>query len=303
MRRFSPKTFAAIAGLVLIWGFSWPLYKVALSYTPPILFAGMRPLIGGIVLSTLLIPQWKKIKWRENWRIYCISALLNTFLFFGLQTIGLNFLPGGLFSVLVYFQPVLIGLLGWLWLGERMSIIKITGLIVGFLGVAAVSSEGFTGHVSILGIVLALATAIFWAIGVIYVKKLSHKVDSLWMVGLQSLIGGMVLTGIGVVTEDWSSIVWNGKYLFGLSYGSILGVAAAYILYFKLVNSGEATKVASFTFLVPLIAVLVGTLFLGEKFTYSLLVGLILIVISIYFVNHSGKKQELKTKEPITFDA
>ncbi|MFD0824274.1 DMT family transporter [Neobacillus sp. M.A.Huq-85] len=303
MRRFSPKTFAAIAGLVLIWGFSWPLYKVALSYTPPILFAGMRPLIGGIVLSTLLIPQWKKIKWRENWRIYCISALLNTFLFFGLQTIGLNFLPGGLFSVLVYFQPVLIGLLGWLWLGERMSIIKITGLIVGFLGVAAVSSEGFTGHVSILGIVLALATAIFWAIGVIYVKKVSHKVDSLWMVGLQSLIGGMVLTGIGVVKEDWSSIVWNGKYLFGLSYGSILGVAAAYILYFKLVNSGEATKVASFTFLVPLIAVLVGTLFLGEKFTYSLLVGLILIVISIYFVNHSGKKQELKTKEPITFDA
>ncbi|WP_026572936.1 DMT family transporter [Bacillus sp. UNC438CL73TsuS30] len=303
MRRFSPKTFAAIAGLVLIWGFSWPLYKVALAYTPPILFAGMRPLIGGILLSTILIPQWKKIKWRENWRTYCISALLNTFLFFGLQTIGLNFLPGGLFSVLVYFQPVLIGLLGWLWLGERMSIIKITGLVVGFLGVAAVSSEGFTGHVSILGIVLALATAIFWAIGVIYVKKVSHKVDSLWMVGLQSLIGGMVLTGIGIVTEDWSSIVWNGKYLFGLSYGSILGVAAAYILYFKLVNSGEATKVASFTFLVPLIAVLVGTVFLGEKFTYSLLVGLILIVISIYFVNHSGKKHELKTKEPITFDA
>ncbi|MGG1401505.1 DMT family transporter [Bacillus salipaludis] len=303
MRRFSPKTFAAIAGLVLIWGLSWPLYKVALAYTPPILFAGMRPLIGGILLSTILIPQWKKIKWRENWRTYCISALLNTFLFFGLQTIGLNFLPGGLFSVLVYFQPVLIGLLGWLWLGEKMSLIKITGLIVGFLGVAAVSSEGFTGHVSILGIVLALATAIFWAIGVIYVKKVSHKVDSLWMVGLQSLIGGLVLTGVGIVTEDWSSIVWNGKYLFGLSYGAILGVAAAYILYFKLVNSGEATKVASFTFLVPLIAVLVGTVFLGEKFTYSLLVGLILIVISIYFVNHSGKKQELKTKEPITFDA
>ncbi|TDK60994.1 DMT family transporter [Bacillus salipaludis] len=303
MRRFSPKTFAAIAGLVLIWGFSWPLYKVALAYTPPILFAGMRPLIGGILLSTILIPQWKKIKWRENWRTYFISALLNTFLFFGLQTIGLNFLPGGLFSVLVYFQPVLIGLLGWLWLGEKMSIIKITGLVVGFLGVAAVSSEGFTGHVSILGIVLALATAIFWAIGVIYVKKVSHKVDSLWMVGMQSLIGGMVLTGIGIVTEDWSSIVWNGKYLFGLSYGSILGVAAAYILYFKLVNSGEATKVASFTFLVPLIAVLVGTVFLGEKFTYSLLVGLILIVISIYFVNHSGKKHELNTKEPITFDA
>ncbi|MED1467530.1 DMT family transporter [Bacillus salipaludis] len=303
MRRFLPKTFAAIAGLVLIWGLSWPLYKVALAYTPPILFAGMRPLIGGILLSTILIPQWKKIKWRENWRTYCISALLNTFLFFGLQTIGLNFLPGGLFSVLVYFQPVLIGLLGWLWLGERMSIIKITGLVVGFLGVAAVSSEGFTGHVSILGIVLALATAIFWAIGVIYVKKVSHRVDSLWMVGLQSLIGGIVLTGVGMVTEDWSSIVWNGKYLFGLSYGSILGVAAAYILYFKLVNSGEATKVASFTFLVPLIAVLVGTVFLGEKFTYSLLVGLILIVISIYFVNHSGKKHELKTKEPITFDA
>ncbi|OIK15745.1 hypothetical protein BIV60_08315 [Bacillus sp. MUM 116] len=300
---FSFKTFASISSLVLIWGFCWPIYKLALSYTPPILFAGMRPLIGGLILAILLIPQWKKMKWRENWRTYCTSAFFNTFLFFGLQTIGLNFLPGGLFSVLVYFQPVLIGLLGWLWLGEKMSTLKVAGLLIGFFGVAAVSSEGFSGHVSVLGIVLALITAISWALGVIYVKKVSHKVDSLWLVAMQCLIGGFVLTGVGTVTEGWSNIVWNGTYLFGLLYGAVLGVAAAFILYFKLVNSGEATKVASFTFLVPLISVLLGTVFLGEKFTYSLFIGLILIVISIYFVNHSGKKHELQQKNGLTVDA
>lgn len=282
----------SITFLVLVWGLCWPIYKITLAYTPPLLFAGMRPLIGGLLLSMLCFPKRKSIKWRENWRIYCISALLNTVLYFGIQTIGLMYLPGGLFSVIVYFQPVLIGIFAWLWLSETMSTIKIVGLITGFIGVIAVSVGGISGQASILGIILAMITAISWAIGVIYVKKVSPHVDSLWLVALQSVLGGVVLTCSGLGIESWSSITWNGTYLFGLIFGSTLGIPMAFIIYFKLVNSGEASKVASYTFLVPLIAVLFGTLFLGEPFTLSLLVGLILIVSSIYFVNRPTQSDQ-----------
>ncbi|MED4584574.1 DMT family transporter [Brevibacillus choshinensis] len=299
MGNSSRKTMFAVTCLVLIWGVSWSIYKMALPYTPPLLFAGMRALIGGLLLAAFLLPTWKKMKWRENWSRYCVSALLNAALFYGLQTVGLMYLPGGLFSVLVYFQPVLIGLFAWLWLGEKMSLMKIIGLLIGFCGILAVSADGFTGQVSIVGVVLAIFTAISWALGVIYVKRESGKVDSLWMVALQFIIGGALLTGAGTVFERWSDIVWNGGYLFGLGFGATFGVPIAFVIYFHLMNGGDASKVASFTFLVPLIAVATGTLFLHEPFTYSLVAGLVLIVLSICLVNYRGKKRAVQA----TYDA
>lgn len=287
MRKLSFKPFLAIAFLVLIWGLSWSIYKMTLEYTPPILFAGMRSFFGGLLLAIFILPTWRKIKWRENWTKYCLSALLNAVLFFGIQTVGLIYLPGGLFSVLVYLQPVLIGLFAWIWLGESMTRIKILGLIVGFIGIIAVSADGLAGKVSIIGVVLALSAAVSWALGTIYVKKENGNIDSMWMVSFQFMIGGFVLLVIGSGWENWSDIIWNGQYFTGLGYGATLGIPISFVLYFKLMNSGESSKIAAFTFLVPLIAVLTGTVFMNEPFTWTLFVGLILIVISIYLVNYT----------------
>lgn len=277
--------------LIFIWGASWPVYKVALSHTPPLLFAGMRAAIGGLLLALLLFNRRDKLKWRENWRYYCISALFNTVLFFGIQTVGLNYLPGGLFSILVYFQPVLLGLFAWIWLGEFMTPLKIIGLFIGFLGIVIVSLDGLTFHVSVIGVVLGLITAVCWAFGVIYVKRISGKVDSYWMVSMQCTIGGLVLLVSGITFEDISHIVWSGQYIFGLSYGAIFGIPLSYIIYYKLINEGEASKVGSFTFLVPIIAVFLGAVFLDEAVTYLLIIGLVMVGVSIFVVNYRSRKK------------
>lgn len=285
------KTFALIAFLVIVWGISWPIYKIALSYTPPLLFAGMRTLLGGLLLVVLLYPKRNQIRWKENWRIYSISAVLNVALFYALQTVGLMYLPSGLYSVIVYLQPVLVGILAWLWLGESMTPIKIIGLAIGFLGVATVSSGGFSGHISMLGIILALLTGISWSLGTVYVKKVAHRVDSMWLTAFQFVIGGVFLTGLGSSVEKYSAIVWNGPYLFGLIFGTVLGISASWLVYFTLFKYGDASKLASYTFLVPLISVFSGTLFLHETFTINLLAGLVLIAVSIFMVN---RKQTIK---------
>lgn len=291
------KTFLLISFLVVVWGLSWPIYKIALPSTPPLLFAGMRTLFGGILIAVLLFPKRDSIRWKANWKIYVTSAIFNVVLFYSLQTVGLRFLPSGLFSVLVYLQPVLVGILAWLWLGESMTPIKIIGLIIGFLGVAAVSSGGFSGHISVTGIILALLTGISWAIGTAFVKRVSQKVDSMWLVAFQFIIGGTFLTALGSAVEKFSAIVWNAPYVFGLIFGIILGISASWIVYFTLVNHGDASKVASYTFLVPLISVFSGTLFLHEPFTVNLLTGLVLIAVSIYLVNRKPIIKIEKTKE------
>lgn len=256
---------------------------------PPLLFSGLRSLLGGIILTAFLIPKWDRLKWRQNWVIYTVSALINTVLYYGVQGIGLNLLPGGLFSVLVYFQPILVGVFAWLWLGEKMTVFKVVGLLIGFGGIVILSADGFTGAISMFGVILGLLSAASWAFGVIVVKKTSHKVDAMWIVALPSIIGGVILTGAGSIVESWTSIEWNGYSLFGLGYGATLGIPLAFVIYYALVNNGEASKVASFTFLVPLTAVLIGTLWMDEPFTYNLLTGLVLIIVSIYLVNSKRK--------------
>lgn len=283
------KSTAALLVLILIWGASWPINKLAVPYSPPLLYAGLRAFLGGLLLTIIIWKTRKNVNWRENWQKYFIGAFFNTILFFGLQTAGLLYLPSGLFSVLVYFQPILLGLFAWLLLGEYLSPVRILGLLLGFAGVAIVSIDGLTVHISAIGVTLGLLTAVSWAFGVIYVKKISKEVDAYWMVALQCIIGGIFLIGTGSVFESWSAIDWNRYYLSGLSFGATIGIPLAYILYYKLVNAGEASKVGSYTFLIPIVAVLLGVLFLGETVTYSLIMGMLLVAISIYFVNFQYK--------------
>lgn len=291
MSKLFTKTTIALIFLVVVWGASWPIYKLALQYTPPLLFSGLRATIGGILLGVLLFKRRDKINWNKNWKLYVISALFNTFLFFGIQTVGLNYLPGGLFSILVYFQPVLLGLFAWIWLGEFMTPLKIVGLLIGFIGIVIVSLDGLTFHVSAIGVSLGLISAVCWALGVIFVKKVSDTVDPYWMVSLQSIIGGIALLGTGTLFENWSDIIWNSRYMVGLSYGAIFGISLTFLIYYKLINEGEASKVGSFTFLVPIIAVILGAVFLDEPVTYLLIVGLILVGLSILIVNYKSKEK------------
>lgn len=284
------QSFLLILFLVTVWGINWPLSKMALAYMPPILFSGARTLLGGLLLLAIAIPRYQKLHIKKTWSIYCISAVVNVILYYGLQTIGLNYLPAGLFSAIVFLQPVLVGIFSWLWLGESMNGLKITGLVLGFAGVGVICSGagGLSGHISVAGVLLALGSALSWALGTIFVKKKGPSVDPIWLVTLQLIIGGMFMSIVGSSIESWSEVVWSPIFISSLLFISIFVIAIGWLVFYKLIDSGEASKVASYTFLIPLIAILTGTLFLNEPFTISLLIGLIFILLSIYFVNRKS---------------
>ena len=166
-----------LAALVLIWGLTWPMSKLALGYSSPILLSGLRSLSAGIILLAVALPRYKQLHWKQNWRKYMVSGLFNSILFYGLQTIGLMFMPAGVFSVIVYLQPVLIGIIAWMWIGESMNAVKIGGLLLGFVGVATISTGELSANASAVGILLAVLTALSWAIGTVYIKRISDSVD------------------------------------------------------------------------------------------------------------------------------
>lgn len=287
-----------LIGLILIWGVNWPLSKLALTYAPPILFSGVRTIVGGLLLLIVALPRYKKLRLRETWYIYLISSVVNIILYYGLQTVGLTYLPSGLFSAIVFLQPVLVGVFAWMWLSEPMFGLKLFGLFVGFAGVGVISIGGLSAHISFVGILLALGSALSWALGTIYVKKIGALVDPIWLVTMQLIIGGLFMSGLGTEVESWSSIVWSPTFVACLLFISIFVIALGWLVFYKLIGSGEASKVAAYTFLIPVVAIVTGILFLDEPFTLSLLGGLLLIILSILCVNRKPKRLALSASIP-----
>ncbi|GMA62389.1 DMT family transporter [Alicyclobacillus fastidiosus] len=268
---------------------------------PPILFAGIRTLFGGLIVLCIALFRNKKAYLRKYFPTYFISAVFNVFFFFGLQTVGLSYLPAGLFSVLIYLEPVLVGIVAWLWLGEPMSLQKVIGLVLGFLGVAAISAHSLTQHLSAIGIIIGIATAAFWTIGTVYSKKAQERVDMMWLLAIQFLIGGVLITALGSMSESWSAIHVTTTFVLATLFGGFFGITLSWMIWFHLVHAGEATRIAAMTFFVPLISVLTSVIFLHESLNIWLLVGLVLIVLGIYLTNRQQKQGRLPQNSlPIT---
>lgn len=283
MRSASART-ALTALLVLSWGSTFAAVKIGLDAAPPLLFAGLRALIGGAVMTTAAALSGSRPQLRAHGPVYLLLALANVVVFFGLQTLAIMLLPSGLAAVLIYLQPVLVGLLARPLLGEPLSLGKLAGLLLGFGGIVAVSTGAFQGHASGLGIGYAVSAALAWALGTVYFKHAAHRVPALWAVGLPFLVGGTVLTVVGLAVEG-GGISWDGRFVAALCYSSLVGTALAWFLWFGLVSSGQASKAATYIFFVPLVSLVIGAFWLGESLSASLLVGAGLVVAGVYLVN------------------
>jgi drug/metabolite transporter (DMT)-like permease len=281
--------------LVLFWGSAFSVVKIGLDYAPPVLFAGLRTLLAGSLMTLIALAWGGSPNFRRDWRIFAFLAAFNVALFIGSQTFAVLSLPSGTAAVLIYLQPILVGVFAWMVLDESLTATKIVGLLLGFAGIVAVSSGGLSGagdEVTPAGVAFGVASALFWALGTVCFKKYEARVSTLWAVAAPFLIGGVVLTALGLVVEPWSGISWEWPFVGALLYSALVGTGFAWLLFFGLVRAGEASRVAAYIFVVPLAAVAIGAVVLGETLGPSLLVGAALVVSGIYLVNRRGRMKK-----------
>jgi drug/metabolite transporter (DMT)-like permease len=295
LRIFGKRRFVvlAFALLVLFWGSAFAVVKVGLEYSPAILFAGLRSLIGGVAMVLVALLWGGNPNLRRDWPVFSLLTLFNVVLFIGLQTYAIMYLPSGSAAVLVYLQPILVGLLAWPILGETLTATRVVGLLLGFSGIVAVSAGSFSGAADALspsGVILGAASALCWALGTVFFKRYEARVSTLWAVALPFLGGGVVLTAFGLFVEPWGEVAWNAPFVASLLYSGLVGISLAWVIWFALVRAGEASRVASYIFTVPLTAVLVGVVFLDEPLGYTLLIGAAFVVSGIYLVNREPEK-------------
>ena len=280
-----------IVVLVLAWGTVFAAVKIGLDAAPPLLFGGIRSIIGGVVLATIAAVRRDPPRLRGHVTAYGMLTLLNVVIFFGLQTLAIAALPSGLAAVLIYLQPVLVGVLAWPLLGEPLTGRKVLGLLLGFGGIVAVSAGAFSGHASGLGIGYAVVGALAWALGTVYFKRVSDRVTPLWAVALPFLVGGVVLTAIGLVREG-PEITWSTSFVLALLYSALVGTALAWMLWFTLVAGGDASRAATYIFFVPLLSLTLGALLLDESLSPTLLLGAALVVAGVYLANRPERDEK-----------
>jgi O-acetylserine/cysteine efflux transporter len=298
-RRFS---ILAFVFLILFWSSAFGAIKVSLEYAPPILFAGMRTLLCGLVVALAALVWGGRANLRRDWPIYLMLAVLNVVLFMGLQTFAILYMPSGSAAVVIYLQPILVGLASYLVLGEQLSVAKVVGLVLGFSGVVVVSTGSLSGSSlgTPLGVAFGVGSALSWTLGTVYFKWHGERLSALWAVAVPFSAGGVVLTGLGLVLEPLSSISWTGTYFASFLYTALVGTALAWMLWLGLVKAGEASRVSAYVFFVPLASVLLGAAFLGETLSPWLLVGAALVICGIYLVNRQsadGPQRSAKTKK------
>ncbi|MDD3650792.1 DMT family transporter [Immundisolibacter sp.] len=275
----------ALVALILVWGVGYPIMKVGLAYCPPLLFAGLRAVGGGLLLAAAALRAGESPDLAGTWSALLVSALCNVVLFFGLSTLSVQLLPAGIASVVLYLQPIFIAGLAHLWLGERLTRTRMAGLLLGFGGVAAIMVHGAGGSLSPAGLAYGVGSAAAWAVGTVAFKRAAPR-SILWFIALPFLLGGLcIVVGGLALGERWADIAWNPVFVLVLAYGAAVGLALSWTLWLALVAAGEASRMAGNTFLVPLVSVLTGTLVLGEPLTVTLALGGAAVIGGVYLVN------------------
>ncbi|WP_421780032.1 DMT family transporter [Kiloniella litopenaei] len=270
--------------LSILWGGSFFFVGVAVSDLPPFTIVTIRVGLAAIALWTVIfalkMPVPTTIK---AWQALIFMGLLNNVIPFTLIVWGQFYIPSGLASILNATTPLFAVIVATLFLpDEKATILKISGVIVGFFGVVLMfglpeDNQNFLAQLAILGATLTYAVA-----GVFGRRFKAMAINPIVTAAGQVTGATLLLCPIAYIIDGVPSIdIISNETWISLVALALLSTAVAYILYFKILERAGATNLLLVTLLVPVSAILLGTIFLDEKLEISHFIGMTFIAIGL----------------------
>ena len=273
-----------LGALTLAWGFNWTAMKVALAEVPPWTFRSLCLGLGSAVLFLVLKASGQRIVWpRGQWRRLWLLALLNITGWNILVAFGLTMIASGRASILAYTMPVLaVPLSVWL-LGERLTAAKALGLALGIAGLALLLGGAYKAiGAAPLGSLLVLGAAASWALGAVLQKKYPVAMPAGPYTAWLMLLGGLPIFAGALALEQPGTLAHIGaRALFGTAYNVLIAFAFAHWAWIKLATSVSVTVFSLSILIIPVLAVLSGVVFLGERPDTAEMAALALVLASL----------------------
>jgi drug/metabolite transporter (DMT)-like permease len=278
------RLWGLLAALSLAWGFNWTAMKMALSEVPPWTFRAICLAFGsGLLFLVLRLGGQALARPSGQWRRLSVLALLNITAWNALVAFGLKMIPSGRASILAYTMPALaIPLSVWL-LGERLTAGKALGLVLGMAGMALLIGDGFVGiGASPAGSLLVLGAAASWALGSVLQKKYPIALPAGPYTAWIMLLGGVPIFAGAALFEDFGWLRHVGAAaLLGTAYNVVVAFAFAYWAWIKLATSVSVTVFSLSILVIPVIGVLSGVVFLGERPSWAEYAALVFVLGSL----------------------
>ena len=289
----------AYGTVYLCWGATYAAMSIGVRLLPATVLAGTRMLIAGLIMLAFCGLRGKQLMYSRGimWRLAVLGALM---LFGG--NVGLvwseKYLASGLAALLVAVVPLYVAVIeSLLPRGERLRKRGVAGLGLGFLALVALLWPSFHRAMSadsrpmqMVAALVVLLGALSWAIGSVWFRRLRLDVDPLVAAGWEMMAAAICNMAFATAFWRWPQAHWNekseGAVGFLILFGSLLG----FTCYIWLIRNVPVAKVSTYTYVNPVIAVILGGLVLGEHLRPMEYAGMIAVICSVVFVNTSQTK-------------
>ena len=304
------KIVLAFAAVYTLWGSTYLAIRLAIETLPPFLMTGTRFTLAGLILFVWAVLKGERFIPPLNlWRRALVIG--------GLLLLGGNggvvwserYVATGLAALLVSTEPLWVVILNWAISRQRPNWKVLLGILIGLVGVAMLVGDGLSSNGQSKWTLVAggvvLVAAFSWAAGSVYSSRRPLKVSTLMAAGMQMLAGGFLLLLLAVVTGDplrlnlanasWTSI---GAFFYLLIFGSLVGFTA----YSWLLNNVAPARAATYAYVNPVVAVLLGWLVASEPLTRQMLIAAAVIIGSVILITTFGR-EHTPTTAPALHDS
>ncbi len=265
----------AYAAVCVVWGSTYLFIKIGVAVLPPYLLGAARFTIAGAVMLGITLATGRRIP--RDPRVIGHAILVGILLLVlgnGFLNTAQQHLSTGLAALLLTTVPMwntLIAMLGRQH--ERLAPIGWVGLIVGLAGVAVLVKPFEAIESSWFGVIVVLLAAFSWSLGTVHARRRLAHVDALTVSAIENGVAGPLMFGVHLVIERGQPVVWNEQAWVAILYLAFVGSLVGFTAFAFITAHMSSSKVGTYTYVNPIVAVFLGWVVLGERITWRLAIG------------------------------
>lgn len=280
---------AILMGLAFafMWSSAFTSARVIVAYAPPLTALSLRFLVSGLIGIGIAWALGQSMRLtRKQWLGVLVFGVCQNALYLGLNFVAMQTIDASLAAIIASTMPLMVALVGWLILGQRLKFMGVAGLVAGLIGVAIIMGARLQGGVDPYGLILCLIGMLSLTVATLAVLGASSGGNVLMIVGLQMLVGSAVLFGPAMALETFD-VTWNWQLIVAFAYTTLVPGLLATWVWFMLVGRIGTVKASTFHFLNPFFGVAIAALLLGEELGPLDILGVFVIGAGILAVQRS----------------
>jgi len=293
-----PLVIGAFIAIYIIWGSTYLFNKILISELPPYLLAGVRFVIAGLIIFLIAALRGKLVAVSRK---QLINSVIAGFLFLtagnGCAVWALKFIDSSLEALLISAQPLVLIIMLYFLEGKPLQIKSLLGVALGILGIYLLVSQGEvnTGPDKWWGIGAVFVALVCWAYGSIFVSKADFPKNSFLKSGYQMIFGGgMMLIISFLIGEPTDGLfTMSSKAIYSMIYLIIFGSIIAFTAFNFLLLSVSPEKVATSTYINPIVAMILGSWILNEVITNQAILAAGILLTGVYFINSTKDEKKI----------